>query len=283
MCRLFSFFLLFVLSISQILLAHEEGAPFSGAIIEPILTHHAHIEDEQKINLEFVDRERVEIKDEEREFDVFRQELELAWASPDFRFGGELKLPFSNQGEDDGKRQYGPGDLEVWFPKYAWVNQPEQILTSLFAIHIPTGSESQGLGDGKTFLEGKVFFDRAYRNWFLGLNLESSTAVSGEFETKLEYSAVLSHSFIRGTQRAALIKPNQFLVIAPLFEVTGEAGISGETRGKAPVEMLGGLYFWHPKSGWSFRIGYRFPVGRDQEEEQALLVQFGNHFSWSRR
>ena len=30
--------------------AHEAGAPFSGAIPEPILLHHAHIEDEQKLN-----------------------------------------------------------------------------------------------------------------------------------------------------------------------------------------------------------------------------------------
>ena len=31
--------------------AHEAGAPFSGAFPEPIILHHAHIEDEQRINL----------------------------------------------------------------------------------------------------------------------------------------------------------------------------------------------------------------------------------------
>lgn len=30
--------------------AHETGAPFSGAIIDPLVLHHAHIEDEQRIN-----------------------------------------------------------------------------------------------------------------------------------------------------------------------------------------------------------------------------------------
>ena len=267
----------------QPLSAHEEGAPFSGAIIEPLHTHHTHIEDEQKVNLELVENAEVEIKGEHHELDLFRQEIELAWAHPSFRWGGELKLPFSNQGEDDGQRQYGPGDLEIWFPKYAWINEPERILTTLFAVHAPTGSRSQGLGSGQTLLEGKIFFDQAYRNWFLGLNLESSTAVSGSFETKLEYSGVVSYSFIRRTERVAPGKPNQFLVVAPLFEVAGEVGLGGEGRGETPVALIGGLYFWNPSTGWSLRVGYRVGVGEDREEDQALLLQFGNHFSWPGR
>lgn len=263
--------------------AHEEGAPFSGAIIEPLMTHHAHLEDEQKINFEWVDEEEVEIDGEERRFDLFRQELELAWASRDFRWGAELKLPFSNQGEDDGKRQYGPGDLEVWFPKYAWINEPERILTTLLAVHVPTGSESQGLGAGKTLLEEKIFLDQAHGNWFFGLNLESSTSVSGGFEQKLGYSGVLSYSLIRETKRVAPAVPNQRLVTAPVFEITGEAGLGGEGKGETPIQMLGGIYFWNPPSGWSLRIGYRFSVGDDREEEQALLVQVGNHLSWPGR
>jgi hypothetical protein len=31
--------------------AHEEGAPFSGAILDPVLLHHAHIENEQRLKL----------------------------------------------------------------------------------------------------------------------------------------------------------------------------------------------------------------------------------------
>lgn len=274
--RSYSLFLfLFLLLPPGFVWAHEEGAPFSGAIIEPLVTHHAHLEDEQKINLEFVDREDKK--------DFFRQELELAWASLDFRWGGEVKLPFSNQGEDDGERQYGPGDLEIWFPKYAWVNDPERIFTTLFAVHTPTGSESQGLGEGQTLLEVKAFYDQAYRNWFAGLNLESSTALSGEFETKLEASGVLSYSFIQETERVAPAKPNQSLVMAPVLEVTGEVGLGGEGRGETPVAIVSGLYLWHPRSGWSFRIGYRVGIGKDREENQALLIQLGNHFSWPGR
>lgn len=283
MNRILSLALIFSVCLPVLVWAHEEGAPFSGAIIEPLHTHHAHIEDEQKINLEWVENAEVEIKGEHHELDVFRQEIELAWAHPSFRWGGEIKLPFANEGLDDGERQYGPGDLEIWFPKIALINEPERILTVLLAVHAPTGSESQGLGSGKTLLEEKIFFDQAYRNWFFGLNLESSTAVSGGFEQNVEYSGVVSYSFIRETERIRPSVPNQSWVVAPLFEVTGEVGLGGESRGETPFAMIGGLYLWHPKSGWSFRIGYRVGVGDDREEDQALMIQFGNHFSWPGR
>ena len=45
---LFSFFPWFLMT--GPLFGHEEGAPFSGAIPEPIIVHHAHIEDEQRLN-----------------------------------------------------------------------------------------------------------------------------------------------------------------------------------------------------------------------------------------
>ena len=33
---------------------HQEGAPFSGAIIDPLAAHHAYIENEQRINFSLV-------------------------------------------------------------------------------------------------------------------------------------------------------------------------------------------------------------------------------------
>lgn len=32
---------------------HNEGAPFSAAVIDPLIVHHAHLEDEQRLNLFF--------------------------------------------------------------------------------------------------------------------------------------------------------------------------------------------------------------------------------------
>ena len=48
----FVFGLMILFSIPQAL-AHEEGAPFSAAVIDPLVVHHAHLEDEQRLNLSF--------------------------------------------------------------------------------------------------------------------------------------------------------------------------------------------------------------------------------------
>lgn len=39
-------------------LAHEPGAPFSDAIVDPLVLHHAHIENEERINFFMLNRVR---------------------------------------------------------------------------------------------------------------------------------------------------------------------------------------------------------------------------------
>ena len=54
---------------------HEERAPFSGAIIDPLKVHHAPIEDEQRVNLFLADDQRTS---DGRSPDAFTASLELA-------------------------------------------------------------------------------------------------------------------------------------------------------------------------------------------------------------
>ena len=54
--------------------AHEAGAPFSSAFAEPIILHHAHIENEQKLNVVGFKN----LRTEEKEVDAFSSSLELA-------------------------------------------------------------------------------------------------------------------------------------------------------------------------------------------------------------
>jgi hypothetical protein len=75
--------------------AHEAGAPFSGAFPEPILLHHAHIEDEQRINMTGFENFRTGRGEET----ALSAEMELAFTwSEDFRLGSEIFIPFSNTG-----------------------------------------------------------------------------------------------------------------------------------------------------------------------------------------
>ena len=119
--------------------AHEAGAPFSGAFPEPIILHHAHIEDEQRINLVGLKNFRTE----EKEVTAFASSLELAatWLD-DFRVGSEIFIPFSNTGTSNN--HFGLGDIEIQPIKYAFLNQPEKIVTGAFSLTLRQETNPEG-------------------------------------------------------------------------------------------------------------------------------------------
>jgi len=57
--------------------AHEPGAPFSGAILDPLEPHHAHIENEERVNT-FASRAR---EPNGGASWTFASELELSWST----------------------------------------------------------------------------------------------------------------------------------------------------------------------------------------------------------
>ncbi len=194
--------------------AHEAGAPFSSALAKPILLHHAHIEDEQKLN--FVGFKNFHRAD--KEANAFRSSLELAvtWTE-DFRFGTEVFIPFSNTGTSTHHVRLGDIDLQPI--KYAFVNEPETVLTGAFSLTLPTGDESKGLGGEQTTVGGNVVFDQAYRNWYLGINSQYAASVSGPTFSEFEIAAALAYSFMRETgEGIAPARPNQPLVLTLLLE-----------------------------------------------------------------
>jgi len=81
-------------STRSVAIAHEEGAPFSSAIIDPLLVHHAHLEDEQRLNM-FLSK-GFKRADGKKRF-VFMNKYELAIAK-DFTWGAEIFVPFSTGG-----------------------------------------------------------------------------------------------------------------------------------------------------------------------------------------
>ncbi len=274
---------------SSNLLAHEEGAPFSGAIIEPLKVHHAHIEDEQKFNLFFLDGAPVEAEEGEEEEDrktrrdILSHTYEMAWHyDDDFRWGSEIIIPFSNEGENDGHRVYGLGDIEFQPLKYAFVNKPETILTGMIAITAPTGSRSRGFSEGKTGIAPHLFLDKAWRNWYLGINQAVEIEVGHEHEVKYEYSAAVAYSFINGTGKdAASVRPDQWLVPQISTEFLGETALNGVNSGKTEFSVLPGINLWNPKSGWALRFGISFPLTEEREANKTIYIQFGNHLSWT--
>lgn len=253
--------------------AHEEGAPFSGAIIDPLSTHHAHLEDEQRLNMFFLKG----FKDASgNQRFAFANELELAWASR-FTIGAEMFVPFSN-GSRDG--QYNLGDIEIQPMKYSFLRHPETVATVVMAAVLPSGSVKQGLGEGRTTLEPRVLLDQAFGNWYVGSNLIPAVSVTGSQRVGLEYQFALAYSFISGTRDMAPPKPEQPWVLSPSLEVVGNSTFRGEEEGRTELSLLPGLMLWHTHSGWQVRAGILLPLRAARESDFVEMLQFGNHLNW---
>jgi hypothetical protein len=262
--------------------AHEEGAPFSAAIIDPLLLHHAHIENEQRIN--FFGLRQVETESG-RKSSAFEAELEIGYATRDFRYGWELFVPILNIPDPEGSgRETGIGDIELRPIKYSIFQRPAFIVTTASAIRLPTGSTSAGLGEGNTVLTQHLFADAAAGNWFLGVNLAAGTNVGGETGSSFEYGAVLSYSFIRETRgfEVAKMPRSQKWVVSPSIEFVDERAFRGPESGAHSASLAPGLTFWHQPSGWQIHAGVSLPVSGGREAEQIFLLQFGNHRNWGR-
>lgn len=207
---------------------------------------------------------------------MFMNSLEVAW-SPNYRWGVEAQIPFSDQGNG---RTYGLGDIEVWPLKYSFLSVPDQVLTGVIRFTVPSGSTARGLGDGHLVLEAHLFFDRAVRNWFLGLNVAPSVNLTGKAGAELEYNMVVAYSFIRGTERMAPPIPQQSFVFSTFCEFLAESGVRGAEAGEHAFALLPGLSIWHVDSGWIGRVGARLPVTNTREGDVTLYLQIGNHLSW---
>lgn len=262
------------------LAAHEEGAPFSGAIIEPLVLHHAHIENEQRLNFS-VPRGLEGFEGRRRS--GLDAELELGWSNSRFDFGMEAFVPFSRRPGPDGTgRQAGLGDIELRPIKYALLNRADLILTTATALTLPTGDKRRGLGSGNTVLAQYLFLDKAAGNWYAGLNLGIDRRVSGERGSGIEYGAVLAYSFIDGTPASgtAATRPAQASVLSLSLEFVREKRLSGAERGETGSSLIPGIVLWQPKSGWQARAGISIPRSAAREADRTFLLQISNHLDW---
>jgi len=272
--------MIFILATSSVVFSHEEGAPFSGAISEPIRTHHAHIEDEQSFNFSFIDNFRKEGNDKERF--AFESSLELATAwNDDFDLGSEILIPFSNTGNDDNR--YALGDIELWPIKYAFLNQRERILTGVLSIGIPTGDKTNGFGEDQTKLGALFFLDQSWRNWFFGANAEFESVVSGPTETEVEFAFALTYSFIEETgDGIAPSKPKQSIVPVLSLELISENILSGLEKENDLVTILPGIQLWSPASGWQVSLGAEIPISSYRNNDFKIHCKLRNHIDWGR-
>lgn len=265
---------------SGTILAHEEGAPFSGSILDPVILHHAHIENEQRLNFFVLNG----MPDESgSKHTGYISELELAYSSKNYRYGFELFLPVENMAAPNGAgRVTGLGDMEVRPLKYALVMKPDFVLSTASGFGIPTGSTSTGLGSGDTSFTQYLFADKAVGRWSLNANLGAGANLAGESDRWLEYGVSLAYSFIRGVKWGELApaRPAQTWVISPSLELVGEHSFHEVNLGRHTTSLTPGLSFWHARTGWQIRVGAQFPVAGEREADSVFTIQIGNHLNW---
>ena len=275
-CILSAFIILFSSGTTQ---AHQDSAPFSGAISELIKVHHAHIEDEQSINFSFYDDFQKEEDSEKRPAFETTLEFGIAWAD-DFSFGSEFSIPFSDTGTNDN--QYELGDIEIMPIKYAFLNQPETVLTGGISIGLPTGDGKKGFGEEQTKLGAVLFFDKSWRNWFFGANAEYESVISGPVETEVEFAFALSYSFIEGTGHGiAPSKPDQSFVPVISLEIISESILSGLEKENNTFTILPSVHLWNPASGWQASLGGEVPLSSYKANDFQIHFKLKNHFDWS--
>ena len=271
--------LLAISALAGPLAAHEEGSPFSGALIDPLVLHHAHVENEQRLNFSFLRG----VQGFERRRSAIEAELEVAWANSRSDFGMEAFIPFSRLPSLDGMgTEAGVGDLELRPLKLALVNRPDLVLTTASALTLPTGDERRGLGSGNTVFAQHLFFDKAVGNWHAALNVAVDRRVRGERGSGVEYGALLAYSFIDGTPAFGLAapRPAQASVLSVALEFIAEKRLSGEDRGEKSARLVPGVALWRPKSGWQVRAGISIPRSTEREADRTFLFQISNHLDW---
>jgi hypothetical protein len=273
-------FLALAVTDPSLLWAHEEGAPFSGAILDPVLLHHAHIENEQRLNF-FALNGVPDVNGVKHS--GYESEFELAYGSRNYRYGFELFLPVENMAAPDGQgRVTGLGDMEIRPLKYALLMQPDFVISTASGFGLPTGSKSDGLGGGNTSFTQYLFADKASGNFSVTVNLGVGGNVFGVDDRWLDYGVGLAYSFIHGVRfgDVAPARPAQKWVVAPSLELLGEYSFHTIGLGQHTTSLAPGISFWRVHSGWQIRIGAQFPVAGRREADSVFTFQIGNHLNW---
>lgn len=263
------------------LLAHEEGAPFSGAILDPTVLHHAHIENEQRLNF-YVSQGVPDPNSNGIKRTGYESEIELAYGSRNFKYGAELFLPVLNIPAPEGRgRALGLGDIEIRPLKYALWMKPDFVISTASGFGLPTGSRKEGLGEGNTSFTQYLFVDKAVGNWSGILNLGVGSNLAGESDTWFEYGIGLAYSFIHGVKfgEVAPARPTQKWVVAPALELVGAHSFR-DPVGEHSTSLAPSFTFWHVRTGWQFRFGVQLPVAGQREADGVFTIQVGNHLNW---
>lgn len=140
-------------------LGHGGHEPQPIGIVDPLVTHHAILEDELKLNY-------FNIRNDDENSITHLGSLEMAYAFTNL-LGVELFIPFGLSSVNGGSFGSGLGDMELLIPKISLIRNYGFVMTTHVAIRMPTASGEANLGkDGYTFAP-HLFVRLGYREFWL--------------------------------------------------------------------------------------------------------------------
>lgn len=240
-------------------LAHGDHDEQSPALIDPLVTHHAVLEDELKLNL-FGSRFSAE------DASAGALSLELAYAFTDL-LGVEvfLSLGMTDAG---GRLRGGLGDLELQFPKISFVREYGFVMTAYLGVVAPTAAEGSGLGEGAWILAPHVLTDLALGPVGLQMNGALELTTGGEVVAELRVSTAFT----------VALDAAGHVLLSPLVELEAEVPVSEA----APVGLAVVPGVKLGLGGWHVGLGVALPFGPERELDFEAMLQVGYHVSWRR-
>jgi hypothetical protein len=240
---------------------HSAHRSQSIAIIDPLLTHHAVLEDELKINY-------FRVSNEDESSYTHWATLELGAALSDL-VGGEVYLPLGFA-DVSGRKSKGLGDIETIFPKISFVRRYGFVMTSYVVIRAPTGKESAGLGEPGWGFAPHILMD--YGRGKFGIQANAALEFETEGHKNIEGNISFAYSFVfhKAEERK--------LVMSPLLELAVESQINGPDN--APIATVTpGIKI--ASYGWHLGLGVNLPLTKEKELDYMATVQIGYHVSWN--
>ncbi len=241
--------------------AHPHGDHLvqSPSIIDPLITHHAVLEDELKLNL-FGSRYAA------GNLTGGAASLELAYAFSDL-VGIEAFVPFGIT-DTAGTLRAGLGDIEVQVPKISFVREYGFVMTAYAALVFPTGSAGSGLHEGEWVVAPHLLTDLALGPIGLQMNGAVEVTTGGEVVAELRLST--AYTMVLGAANDVLL--------SPLVELETEIAVSrSEPVG---IALVPGVKL--AVGGWHVGFGIAVPLGREREADFEVMLQVGYHVIWNR-
>lgn len=237
--------------------AHGGHAAQPISVIDPVVAHHALLEDELKLNLLGEHLFGAESS-------AAMGSLELAYAVNDM-LGVEAFIPFG-AAWDVGGVDGGLGDIELQIPKVSFLREYGLVMTAYVAVTLPSGAAST-TGGGAWVSAPHLLIDIGVGP--VGIQGNAALEVSSAGELAVELRCALSYSVLLGDAG-----PD---VLSFVVEGFGEVPLLGDEA------FLAGLVGVRVSLGrWSVALGAAGELAGNAPFDLRMLAQIGYHVSQNR-